>query len=980
MGKKNKKTMKEGGGSQFSPATVFVANLPYSFTTSQLEESFSDVGPIRRCFMVTQKDANRAIELKNGSSLGGRKIGVKHATHRAPLEQRRSKGNQDDTVKTKNEEEAFSPAQASKTKNDKDGLSPGMLKREQASNSEELGKSAEPSKTAKLRTSVSGEGSCSEKQRVARTVICGGLRDSDMAADVHHRARECGTVSSVTYPLSKEDLEHHGLAQDGCKMDASSVLFTSVKSARACVAMLHQKEIGGGFIWARQLGGEGSKIRKWKLIVRNLPFKAKVNEIKDMFSAAGFVWDVFIPKNQDTGLSRGFAFVKFACKQDAENAIKKFNGNLLSKRPIAVDWAVPKRIYTTGAHAAAAAVLEDGNICIYSLLKLMVQTCASEEGSEGEDDSSGLDDEEEDADEETQQPHGRIVDLDDSDNVEKDVNTPELDFDEEAHVARKVLKNLISSSSIEMPGSVGDDSTNQRGKKDDETVNVTNDSTLLPKKNRDAETVSMLNKSSDGSTTGPKPGNSSKGHTINHKATEGEEELQRTIFICNLPFDTTTEEVKQRFSGFGEVQSFVPVLHQVTKRPRGTGFLKFRTADAAFSAAKDVAGLGIFLKGRQLKVLKALDKKAAHDKDLEKTKKEDHDLRNLYLAKEGLIIEGTPAAEGVSASDMSKRQSLEKKKATKLQSPNFHLSKTRLIVYNLPKSMTEKELKKLCMDAVTSRATKQKPMIRQAVSKNHSRGVAFVEFAEHQHALVALRVLNNNPETFGAEHRPIVEFALDNVQTLKQRNDKAQQLALCDGAKGVHHKYVSQAPDDLANKLLGKRKSRGEIRSSSTSGTKKSNELESEVLEGAATEDGRSTKKQKSFATGGRENKFPSVEKLEGSSQKLRDRQGGRQADGGESLQGERAPMNDHKSQPRNKQTEKRKFPAQTEGKKEGSSSMNRKKTKRNKDPLGRDMGDKLDMLIEQYRSKFSQQSAERAERTEGENQGRRQLRRWFQS
>ncbi|KAK3008151.1 hypothetical protein RJ639_015130, partial [Escallonia herrerae] len=893
------------------------------------------------------EDANRAIELKNGSSVGGRKIGVKHAMHRAPLEQRRSKGNQDDTVKTKNGEEALSPSiakreQASKTKNDKDG------------------KSAEPIKTAKLRTSVSGEGSCSEKQRVARTIICGGLRNADMAADVHHRARECGTVSSVTYPLSKEDLEHHGLAQDGCKMDASSVLFTSVKSARACVAMLHQKEIGGGFIWARQLGGEGSKIRKWKLIVRNLPFKAKVNEIKDMFSAAGFVWDVFIPKNPDTGLSRGFAFVKFTCKQDAENAIKKFNGNLLSKRPIAVDWAVPKRIYTTGAHVAAA--LEDG-----------------EEGSEGEDDSSGLDDDEEDADEKTPQPHGPIVDLDDSDSVEKDVNTLELDFDEEADVARKVLKNLISSSSIEMPGSVGDDSTSQRGKKDDETMKVANDSTL-PKKNGDAETVSTLNKSSDGSTTGPKPGNSSKVHTINLKAAEGEEELQRTIFICNLPFDTTTEEVKQRFSGFGEVQSFVSVLHQVTKRPRGTGFLKFRTtdaADAAFSAAKDVAGLGIFLKGRQLKVLKALDKKAAHDKGLEKTKKEDHDHRNLYLAKEGLIIEGTPAAEGVSASDMSKRQSLEKKKATKLQSPNFHVSKTRLIIYNLPKSMIEKELKKLCMDAVTSRATKQKPMIRQAVSKNHSRGVAFVEFAEHQHALVALRVLNNNPETFGVEHRPIVEFALDNVQMLKQRNDKAQQLALRDGAKELHHKYVSQAPDDLANKVLGKRKSRGEIRSSSTSATKKSDELESKVLEGAATEDGRSTKNQKSFPTGGRENKFPSMKKLEGSSQKLRDRQRGGKADGGESLQGERAPMNDHKSRPRNKLTEKRKFPAQTEGKKEEGSSMNRKKTKRNKDPLGRDMGDKLDMLIEQYRSKFSQHSAEK---TEGENQGPRQLRRWFQS
>jgi nucleolar protein 4 len=131
---------------------------------------------------------------------------------------------------------------------------------------------------------------------------------------------------------------------------------------------------------------------------------------------------------------------------------------------------------------------------------------------------------------------------------------------------------------------------------------------------------------------------------------------------------------------------------------------------------------------------------------------------------------------------------LERTKTTKLQSPNFHISRTRLIIYNLPKSMTEKGLKKLCIDAVTLRATKQKPVIKQVgyiynylwclvnallclylrkfflslmlymqikfmkdtkkgkvVAKNNSRGVAFVEFTEHQHALVALRVLNNNP-------------------------------------------------------------------------------------------------------------------------------------------------------------------------------------------------------------------------------------------
>jgi nucleolar protein 4 len=47
--------------------------------------------------------------------------------------------------------------------------------------------------------------------------------------------------------------------------------------------------------------------------------------------------------------------------------------------------------------------------------------------------------------------------------------------------------------------------------------------------------------------------------------------------------------------------------------------------------------LGIFLKGRQLTVLKALDKKSAQDKELDKAKKEVHDHRNLYLAKVGLV-------------------------------------------------------------------------------------------------------------------------------------------------------------------------------------------------------------------------------------------------------------------------------------------------------------------------------------------------------
>jgi len=35
--------------------TLFVRNLPYSATDEQLEQLFSDIGPIKRCFVVKKK-------------------------------------------------------------------------------------------------------------------------------------------------------------------------------------------------------------------------------------------------------------------------------------------------------------------------------------------------------------------------------------------------------------------------------------------------------------------------------------------------------------------------------------------------------------------------------------------------------------------------------------------------------------------------------------------------------------------------------------------------------------------------------------------------------------------------------------------------------------------------------------------------------------------------------------------------------------
>ena len=71
------------------------------------------------------------------------------------------------------------------------------------------------------------------------------------------------------------------------------------------------------------------------------------------------------------------------------------------------------------------------------------------------------------------------------------------------------------------------------------------------------------------------------------------------------------------------------------------------------------------------------------------------DSRNLYLAREGMVREGTQAAEGVSATDMAKRKQVEKQKKHLLKNLNMFVSSTRLCVRNLPPTVDDSKLRKI---------------------------------------------------------------------------------------------------------------------------------------------------------------------------------------------------------------------------------------------------------------------------------------------
>ena len=69
--------------------------------------------------------------------------------------------------------------------------------------------------------------------------------------------------------------------------------------------------------------------------------------------------------------------------------------------------------------------------------------------------------------------------------------------------------------------------------------------------------------------------------------------------------------------------------------------------------------------------------------------------------KEGLIEEGSAPWQAMSAADQTKRRRAAAEARTKLKSPNFFVSRTRLCLRNLPHQISEKALKDLVVAAVS---------------------------------------------------------------------------------------------------------------------------------------------------------------------------------------------------------------------------------------------------------------------------------------
>ncbi|XP_042268669.1 RNA-binding protein 28-like [Thunnus maccoyii] len=480
---------------------------------------------------------------------------------------------------------------------------------------------------------------------------------------------------------------------------------------------------------------------KARLIIRNLSFKCSEEDLKQVFAKFGTVLEGKIPLKPD-GKMRGFAFVQFKNVSEAAKALNAMNLKEIKGRQVAVDWAVPKDKFVA-THPTSSA----GN-------KKTEEAAAKK--SDTESDSEDEDEEKDQTAPEKMKVSSKAAvqqveesqsdDEEEQDSEEEEEEEDDDDDDDDGDVSQEGEDDKSSLGSHNDQDESEDEEEDDEDDEEDESAQKKTTRKLLP---------SDVN--------------------------EG-----RTLFIRNLSFDTEEEGLEEVLLQYGELNYIKIVLHPDTEHSKGCAFAQFKTKEAAdrcMAAAQDEAeNGGIRVDGRKLLIAVAVTREDAAKLKVNKVKVETG-TRNMYLAREGLIRAGTKAAEGVSEADMIKRTRFEEVKKAKLRDIKVFVSKTRLCVHNLPKSVDNKKLKALCLQAVKGsqrvRITECRVMYDKKPERGQvmgqSLGYGFVQFQDHEHALSTLRYLNNNPDIFGSHKRPIVEFSLEDSRKLKIKEIRQQK-------------------------------------------------------------------------------------------------------------------------------------------------------------------------------------------------------------
>jgi cold-inducible RNA-binding protein len=79
-----------------------------------------------------------------------------------------------------------------------------------------------------------------------------------------------------------------------------------------------------------------------KLYVGNLTYSVTQEQLRELFSQVGTPTEINLITDRDTGRPKGFGFIEMETEEQAQEAIRRFNGFSLEDRALTVNEARPR--------------------------------------------------------------------------------------------------------------------------------------------------------------------------------------------------------------------------------------------------------------------------------------------------------------------------------------------------------------------------------------------------------------------------------------------------------------------------------------------------------------------------------------------------------------------------------------------------------------------------------------------------------------
>ncbi|KAJ2539168.1 RNA recognition motif-containing protein [Coemansia sp. RSA 1853] len=714
---------------KYAKSMLFVRGVPKDATNTELEEFFSNVGPVRSCFVVGEKKPEESEDTTvKDKKTANRGFGFVQF------------------VLAEDAARAIEELSETKFRDQKRLLLDFAMKKGMREESDK-----KPVKRPRPEPKKKDEEPASKKPKVptgakveSRTIIIIGLPVGVTKKHLVKRVKKVGNPHSIVYPVAFKDATEEQL-KDGAG-GVANVTFGDHKMAMAAVKALDDHIFKGAKLTVKLKSEYVNK--NARLIVRNLPFKIRERDLENLLSDCGTVLEVDLPRKFTGGPLRGFAFVQMANYDSAKKAAEKWDKSVVQGRTISVEFAIAK---------------------------------------------------------------DRFKEMEEKGEIEKPEFAESADEDEE----------MKCEESDE--GESEADADNMDVDKEEDYEDVASDD--------DEE----------------------KDKVVDESLQEG-----CTLFIRNLSFDSTEDGLFELFRKFGRLRYCRVVYDNETGRSRGTAFVCFWNAEDATKCVETADKANMFseklsnvpsgtrpdqrsksvllqetpasldstiqlsLDGRMLSVVKAVNRDRANNLATEGAqKRKGKDNRSAYLLKEGIIFPDTPAAALMAPADLEHHiteYSVRKNQIYK--NPNLYISKTRLTVHNIPRSITDAALRSSAMSAISKfkqevKDKKRKPLSKEEMEEGwdkmprvtqakivrssdrvdantgqaRSKGYGFIEFNTHAHALACLRYLNfhnskqafskhlvdEEPEdkaksAYAVSRRSLrVMFAIENAQIVKKR-------------------------------------------------------------------------------------------------------------------------------------------------------------------------------------------------------------------